>query len=109
MSRSVLKFTRLSPTKARLIARQIQGMNAELALAALEFTPNKAAKTLYKCVVSALANGALEAKDATITSCRVDKGPVLKRFMPRARGRATKIRKPTSNIIVEVIESKGDK
>ncbi len=107
--RSVLKFTRLSPTKARLIARQIQGMNAEFALASLEFTPNKAAKVLYKCVVSALSNASLEAKDATIVSCRVDKGPVLKRFMPRARGRATKIKKPTSNIIVEVNEIKGDK
>jgi len=109
MSRSVLKFTRLSPTKARLIAKEIQGMNAELALAALEFMPNKAAKTLYKCVVSALANGSLEAKDAEITSCRVDKGPVLRRWRPRARGRATKVRKPTSNIIVEVSEFKGDK
>ncbi|PIE74316.1 MAG: 50S ribosomal protein L22 [Deltaproteobacteria bacterium] len=109
MSTSTLKFIRLSPIKARLIAREIQGANAELALSALEFMPNKAARVLYKCVRSALANAALEAKDAVITSCRVDKGPSLKRFMPRARGRATRIRKPTSNIFVEVSAIKGDK
>ncbi|EQL60117.1 large ribosomal subunit protein uL22, partial [Helicobacter pylori] len=46
MSKALLRFVRLSPTKARLIARQIQGMSAELAIASLEFTPNKAARVL---------------------------------------------------------------
>ncbi|EQK94652.1 uL22 family ribosomal protein, partial [Helicobacter pylori] len=50
MSKALLKFVRLSPTKARLIAKQIQGMNAELAIASLEFTPNKAARVLSKVV-----------------------------------------------------------
>jgi large subunit ribosomal protein L22 len=109
MGRSVLKFIRLSPTKTRLIAREIQGMNAEQALAALEFMPNKGAKVLYKVVVSALANSSLEAADAVITSARVDRGPVLRRWKPRARGRATKIRKPMSNIIVEVAQAEGGK
>ena len=109
MGRSVLKFIRLSPNKTRLIAREIQGMNAEMALATLEFMPNKGAKVLYKVVVSALANSSLEAADAVITSVRVDRGPVLKRWKPRARGRATKIRKPMSNIIVEVSQAEGGK
>jgi len=104
MSIATLKFTRLSPTKARLITSEVQGMNAELALASLEFMPNKAAKIISKVIASAVANGGYEAEEVIINSCRVDKGPSLKRFRPRARGRATPIRKPTSHIFVEVIE-----
>ena len=106
MSRAVLKFIRLSPTKARLIAKEVQGMNAELALASLEFMPNKAAGIISKVIASALANGDFEPEEATIISCRVDKGPVLKRFKPRARGSASRILKPTSHIIVEVDQAK---
>jgi large subunit ribosomal protein L22 len=108
MSKAVLRFIRLSPTKARLIAREVQGMNAELALASLEFMPNKAAKVISKVIASAVANGGYEPEEVVITSCRVDKGPVLKRFRPRARGRASRIQKPTSHIYVEVAEQKKD-
>ncbi len=86
MSKALLRFVRLSPTKARLIAREIQGMNAEIVLA------------------SAIANGNYEAGNVEVASCRIDTGPVLRRFTPRARGRATPIRKPTSHIFVEVAE-----
>jgi large subunit ribosomal protein L22 len=108
MARAVLRYIRLSPTKARLIAREVQGMNAELAIASLDFMPNKAAKVISKVIASAVANAGLEADEATVTSCRVDAGPVLKRFIPRARGRATPIRKPTSHIYVEVNEKSKD-
>ena len=94
---AILRYARLSPTKARLIAGQVQGMNAEVALASLEFT-----KAIYKTLASALANGGFESTGAEVTSCRVDAGPVLRRFMPRARGRATPIRKPMAHIYVEV-------
>lgn len=103
-----LRFIRLSPTKARLIAREITGMNGEIAMASLEFTPNKAAKIISKVVASAIANGGYEPEQVIISSCRVDAGPVLKRFTPRARGRATPIRKPTSHIIVEVVEDERE-
>jgi large subunit ribosomal protein L22 len=106
MSKAVLKFIRLSPTKARLIAREVQGMNAELALASLEFMPNKAAKVISKVIASAVANGGYEPEEVIVSSCRVDKGPVLKRWKPRARGRASRIMKPTSHVIVEVTEAK---
>lgn len=109
MSRAVLKFIRLSPIKARLVAREVQGMNCELAIASLQFTPNKAAKIISKVIASAVANSGLEANEAMVTSCRVDKASVLKRFMPRARGRATPKLKPTSHIIVEVAPVKGEK
>lgn len=102
MSRAILKFIRLSPLKARLVAREVQGQNAEAALASLEFMPNKAAAIIGKVITSAVANAGLEASEAVVTSCRVDQGPVLKRFKPRARGRATPVRKPTSHILVEV-------
>jgi len=109
MGKSTLKFIRLSSTKARLIGREVQGMNAELALASLEFMPNKAAKIIAKVIASAVANGGFEPEEVIISSCRVDRGPVLKRFRPRARGRATPIRKPTSHIFVEVAkEQKKD-
>ncbi len=102
MSRALLKYIRLSPTKARLVARQVQGMNAEIAIASLEFTPNKAARVISKVIASAVANGGYDAQDVIILSCRVDAGPVLRRFMPRAKGRATPIRKPMAHILVEV-------
>lgn len=102
MSKALLRNIRLSPTKARLVAREVQGMNAEIALASLEFTPNKAARIIYKVIASAVANGSYDAKEVIITSCRVDAGAVLRRFTPRARGRATPIRKPMSHIFVEV-------
>jgi len=102
MSRALLKFVRVSPTKARLIAREVQGMNAELALAALEFMPNKAAGIISKVIASAVANGQYEPEEVTITSCRVDKAAVMKRWRPRARGTASRIIKPTAHILVEV-------
>jgi large subunit ribosomal protein L22 len=100
--KATLKFIRLSPTKARLVAREVQGMNAEVAIASLEFTPNKAAGVISKVIASAVSNAGLEPEDATIVSCRIDRGPVLRRFIPRARGRATPRRKPMSHVYVEV-------
>lgn len=108
MSKATLKFIRLSPTKARLVAREVQGMNAEVAIASLEFTPNKAAGIIAKVIISACANAGLEPEEAIVASCRVDRGPVLKRFIPRARGSATPIRKPMSHIYVEVAANEGD-
>lgn len=109
MSKALLRYIRLSPTKARLIAREIQGMNAELALATLEFTPNKAAKVIYKVIASAIANGSYDAESVFVKSCRVDAGPVLRRMTPKARGRGAPIRKPTSHIFVEIEENKTTK
>jgi large subunit ribosomal protein L22 len=109
MARAVLKFIRVSPIKARLIAREVQGMNAELAIASLEFTPNKAAGIISKVIASAVANAGLEPEEAVITSARVDKGPVLKRYTPRARGSASPKNRPTAHIMVEVAAQEGDK
>ena len=100
MSKALIKFIRLSPTKARLIAREVQGMNAELAMASLKFMPN-----IANAISSAVANGGFEANEVVVKSCRVDAAAVLKRFRPRARGSASRIRKPTSHILVEVAKA----
>ena len=110
MAKAILKFIRLSTTKARLIAREVQGMNAEYAIASLQFTPNKAAGIISKVIASAVANAGLDPVDAVVVSARVDKGPVLKRFTPRARGSASPKHKPTAHIMIEVAAAaKGDK
>jgi len=66
MSKAILKFIRLSPTKARLIAREVQGMNAELAMASLEFMPNKGAKIISKVIASAVSNGGFEPQEVLL-------------------------------------------
>ena len=110
MARAILKFIRVSPIKARLIAREVQGMNAEYAIASLQFTPNKAAGIISKVIASAVANAGLDPVDAVVVCARVDKGPVLKRFTPRARGSASPRHKPTAHIMIEVAAAtKGDK
>jgi large subunit ribosomal protein L22 len=109
MGKAVLKFVRLAPLKARLIAREVQGMNAEVAIASLEFTPNKAAGIISKVIASAVANSGLEPEEAIVISCRVDRGPVLKRFTPRAKGSASPKHRPMAHIMVEVSNIKGDK
>ena len=105
MRKALIKFIRLSPTKARLIAREVRGMNAELAMASLKFMPNKGAKYIANAISSAVANGGFEANEVIVKSCRVDAAAVLKRFRPRARGSASRIRKPTSHILVEVAKA----
>ncbi len=102
MSRALIKHVRVSPTKARLIAQEVQGMNAELAIASLEFMANKAAGIISKAIASAVANGDFEPQEVEITSCRIDRASYIKRWTPRARGTATRILKPTSHILVEV-------
>jgi len=102
MSRALIKHVRVSPTKARLIAQEVQGMNAELAIASLEFMANKAAGIISKAIASAVANGDFEPQEVEIISCRIDRASYIKRWTPRARGTATRILKPTSHILVEV-------
>ncbi len=109
MSRALLRHVRVSPTKARLVAREVQGMNAEHAIAALQFMPNKAAKLISGVIASAVANGGFEPEEVVVTSCRVDRASYMKRWRPRARGTATRILKPTSHILVEVAPANNGK
>ncbi|MBE0576349.1 MAG: 50S ribosomal protein L22 [Desulfuromonadales bacterium] len=103
-----LKFARLSPQKTRLIVDMVRGKAVQEALNILKFSPQRPADIVAKLVRSAVANaeqqGVSDVDRLFVKAVFVDQGPVLKRFMPRAQGRATKIRKPTSHITVVLDE-----
>ncbi len=107
-SKAIAKFQRVSPRKARLVAKNVVGLDVEKALNILRFTPNKPAGILFGVVKSALANasqlGGVDVDAMVVKEIVVNEGPTWKRFMPRAQGRATKIRKRTSHITVILAE-----
>ena len=103
-ARAVAKYVRVSPRKARLIMDQVRGKKIEDALNALSFAPQKSARILKKLINSAVAN-AEQNSDTDVDNLYIkrvfaDEGPMLKRFRPRAMGRATRIRKRTSHMTV---------
>ena len=99
-----LSFVRLSPQKARLVIDMVRGKGVQEALNILKFSPQKAAEIVAKLVQSAVANaeqkGAGDVDRLVVKTIFVDQGPVLRRFMPKGRGSASRIRKPTSHITV---------
>lgn len=104
-SRAILRYERISPRKARLVGDLIRGKNVDEALNILALTPKAGARLIEKVLRSAVANGqetgGVKDPDAMwVSEVQINEGPMLKRFMPRARGRATKIRKRTSHITV---------
>lgn len=102
--KSTYKYARISPKKARDVARAIQGMPVSEALDALAYTPRKAAQLLNKTLKSAVANAEnnheLVVDDLTVKEATVGDGPTFKRFKPRARGSAGAIRKRTSHLYI---------
>ena len=99
-----LRNVRLSPQKARLVVDMVRGKGIQEALNILQFSPQKTAPILSKLLKSAVANaeqkGVPDVDQLFVKTVMVDQGPVLRRFMPRAQGRASRIRKPTSHITV---------
>ena len=105
-ARAILRNVRVAPRKARIVSNLVRGMSVSRALEVLEFVDKKPAGVIAKVIGSAVAN-ARQAHDADIDALVVDtifvdEGPMLKRYLPRAHGRATKIRKKTSHITVIV-------
>ena len=98
------RYVRIAPRKARLIADQVRGMHIEKARALLQFSPRGAAHDIHKLINSAAANAEnnhdLVGDEMRVASITVDEGPTLRRFRPRAMGRATPINKRTSHIAV---------
>ena len=98
------RYVRVAPRKARLIADQVRGMHIESARALLQFSPRGAAHPIHKLINSAAANAEnnhdLIGDEMRIASITVDEGPTLRRYRPRAMGRATPINKRTSHIRV---------
>jgi ribosomal protein L22 len=98
------RYVRIAPRKARLIADQVRGLHIEKARALLQFSPRTAAEDIHKLINSAAANAEnnhdLIGDEMRVSSITVDEGPTLRRFRPRAMGRATPINKRTSHIAV---------
>ena len=103
---AVARFARVTPMKARRVVELVRGQGVDEALAVLRFAPQAAAQTVYKVVESAVANAetteGLDRSTLVVTKAKVDEGPTLKRFRPRAQGRAYRINKRTSHITVVV-------
>ncbi|RLB42709.1 MAG: 50S ribosomal protein L22 [Deltaproteobacteria bacterium] len=103
-TRAIARYVRVSPRKARLVMNEIRGKRVEEALNMLTFAPQKAAGIIKKVVQSAVANAEQNANvdidRLYIKRIYADEGPTLKRFRPRALGRATRIRKRTSHLTV---------
>ncbi len=103
-----LKFVRIAPRKVRLVADLIRGKGSEEALNILTFTRKAAAKILIKLLKSAIANAnqrkTLDVDRLFVKKITVDQGPMMKRYQPRALGRATMIRKRTSHIQIVLDE-----
>jgi ribosomal protein L22 len=102
--RASSRYVRIAPRKARLIADQVRGLHIDQARALLQFSPRSAAHDIGKLIESAAANAEnnhdLVADEMRVAEITVDEGPTLKRFRPRALGRATPIHKRTSHIAV---------
>ena len=110
-SKAILRFARVSPQKARLVADLVRGRDVSEAIEVLTFTNKKSAPIIRKLVESAVANaevkarrdaGELDIDELYISTIYVDAGPTLRRFRPRAQGRATRVVKKTSHITVEL-------
>ncbi len=113
MAKVTAKLTnyRQSPRKVRLVADLVRGKKVEAALSELTFLAKRAGDPIKKLVASAVANAAhlnIDTKDLYISEIRVDKGVVLHRSMPRARGRAFPINKRSSHVIV-TLDTKASK
>ncbi|MDO7788920.1 50S ribosomal protein L22 [Desulforamulus aquiferis] len=109
-AKAIAKFIRVSPRKARMVVDLIRGKKLEEALAILRYTPNKATEAVTKAVKSAAANAEhnyeMDKDELIISQIYVDQGPTLKRFQPRAMGRADVMRRKTSHITVVVSDKK---
>nr|NJM01328.1 50S ribosomal protein L22 [Desulfobacula sp.] len=106
--KAITRFTRISPLKLRLPINEVKGKNAGQALTLLKFMPLKAAEVIHKTLQSAVANAGnnnkLDVDKLVVKNIFVDQGPSMKRFRPRARGRASRILKRTSYLTV-IVES----
>src|SRR5437667_5604640 len=105
-ARAIARHVRISPTKARRVIDLVRGLPAKEALTVLQFAPQQASEPVYKVLASAIANAEnnerLDPDSLLVSEAFVDEGPTLKRFRPRAQGRAYRIRKRTCHITIAV-------
>ena len=114
-AKAVVRYVRMSPRKVRIVANMIRGKRVDDALGILKLLPKKSAHVISKLVSSAAANAEDKAKghkgaevdDLVVAAIQVDCGPLIKRWMPRAMGRANRIQRRTSHITVVVNDGAG--
>lgn len=109
-AKAVLRTVRIAPRKVRLVIDLIRGKQVGEAVAILKHTPKTSSPVIEKLLNSAIANAEhnydLDVNNLVVTQAYVDEGPTLKRFRPRAMGRASAINKRTSHITIVVAEKK---
>ena len=109
MTTACLKYVRMAPQKLRLVADQVRGQPVGRALNILTYSNKKAAGIVRKVLESAIANAehneAADIDELKISTITIDKGPTHKRLRTRARGRADRILKPTSHVVITVTET----
>jgi large subunit ribosomal protein L22 len=107
-AKALARYIRISPQKARLVADLVRGKSVDYAINHLRFLPKKGARLLKKVIESAVANASqnesIDVDTLYVKSIFIDGGPMLKRIMPRAQGRANRILKRTSHITVVLDE-----
>jgi large subunit ribosomal protein L22 len=110
-AKAIARNVRIAPRKARLVVDLIRGKSVDEAAAILRFTPKAASPVVEKVLSSAIANAEhnynMNTANLVVESAFVDEGPTMKRFMPRAMGRASRINKRTSHITLVVSEKKS--
>lgn len=107
-AKAVARYIRIAPRKMRLVVDLIRGKQVGEAIAILKHTPKAASPVIEKVLMSAVANAEhnlnLDSNSLVISKVFVDEGPTLKRFRPRAMGRASRINKRTSHVTVVLTE-----
>jgi large subunit ribosomal protein L22 len=109
--KAVVRFVRMSPRKVRIVANMVRGKRVDQALSLLTLLPKKSAAVISKLVSSAAANiedkgkGKADVDNLVVKSITVDNGPIIKRWMPRAMGRANRVQRRSSHITVILDEA----
>lgn len=101
-AKAIARYVRIAPRKMQLVADLVRGKNADEALAILKYTPKRGAKVMEKLLTSAIANAEnnyeMNRDELYVAQVYANQGPTMKRFRPRAQGRAFTIRKHTSHV-----------
>jgi large subunit ribosomal protein L22 len=105
-AKAVLRQVRISPRKMRIIANLVRGRRVDDAMAMLKSTPKRSGEVIRKLLLSAVANaehkGQTDVDSLVVRGCTIDNGPIIKRWMARAMGRANRIQRRTSNVTIVV-------
>ena len=108
-AKAIQRFVRITPRKCNVVLDLIRGQAVEQAQQTLQFTPKLGARIVQKVLKSAVANarkkGDVDVDTLVVGKAQVDQGPTVRRFLPRAMGRATRINKRTAHIVLELKEA----